>query len=153
MAVQGALATLGLRFLDASSRPVEPVPANWPQIETIEGHVDLPPVFIACDVTNPLLGPAGATATLGPQKGREPCFEVLGVIELSRTIGKPHVAPLSVDRTISICGGSPTLEKRVADLERRQGGRDNDNDCHEPQHGTTVSKLANRRYQNARISR
>ena len=26
-------------------------------------------MFIACDVTNPLLGPRGATATFGPQKG------------------------------------------------------------------------------------
>ena len=65
----GALAALGLRFFDASHRTIQPVPANWSQIVRIEGRVSLPPVFIACDVTNPLLGPTGATATFGPQKG------------------------------------------------------------------------------------
>jgi glycerate 2-kinase len=32
----------------------------------------LPPVWIACDVTNPLLGPNGAAAIYGPQKGLRP---------------------------------------------------------------------------------
>ncbi len=62
----GALAANGLK-LDGL-----PTPATWPQISRLEGRVDLPPVFIACDVTNPLLGPAGATATFGPQKGLRP---------------------------------------------------------------------------------
>ena len=34
--------------------------------------MEIPPIFIACDVTNPLLGPRGATATFGPQKGLRP---------------------------------------------------------------------------------
>ncbi|SDS09481.1 glycerate kinase [Opitutus sp. GAS368] len=69
----GALATLGLRFIDAFGQVVDPpVPARWHQIVRIEGRVALPPVFIACDVTNPLLGPKGATVTFGPQKGLPP---------------------------------------------------------------------------------
>ena len=32
----------------------------------------LPPIRIACDVSNPLLGPRGAAATYGPQKGLRP---------------------------------------------------------------------------------
>ena len=59
----GALAALGFKF------PAVPVPAAWPQLTRLEGRVQLPPVFIACDVTNPLLGPRGATVTFGPQKG------------------------------------------------------------------------------------
>ena len=59
----GALAALGFKF------PAVPVPAVWPQLTRLEGRLRLPPVFIACDVTNPLLGPHGATATFGPQKG------------------------------------------------------------------------------------
>jgi len=59
----GALAALGLQF----ARP--PIPAHWKQLTRIEGRVHLPPLFIACDVTNPLLGPHGATATFGLQKG------------------------------------------------------------------------------------
>lgn len=68
----GALAALGLAFADATGRPVHPpVPAEWPRIVRISGRLPatLPPVYIACDVTNPLLGPRGAAAVYGPQKG------------------------------------------------------------------------------------
>ena len=68
----GALAALGLRFIDAFGQAVEPTPARWHQIVRLEGRVDLPSVFIACDVTNPLLGQKGATVTFGPQKGLVP---------------------------------------------------------------------------------
>ena len=71
----GALAALGLQFLDARGRPVaRPVPERWPEIVRIEGSVTppLPPVRIACDVVNPLLGPRGAAAVYGPQKGLRP---------------------------------------------------------------------------------
>ncbi len=68
----GALAALGFKFLDAAGATVAvPVPAAWERIQRIDGSgaVKLPPIFIACDVTNPLLGPRGATTTFGPQKG------------------------------------------------------------------------------------
>lgn len=68
----GALAALGLEFTDAAGRAVSPpVPAEWPRIVRISRRVaaGLPPVYIACDVTNPLLGPRGAAAVYGPQKG------------------------------------------------------------------------------------
>lgn len=69
----GALAALGLGCLKPDSAPVAmPVPSAWPAITRLDGTVELPPVFIACDVTNPLLGPRGATATFGPQKGLRP---------------------------------------------------------------------------------
>ncbi|MDI1335437.1 MAG: glycerate kinase [Lacunisphaera sp.] len=67
----GALAALGFRFFknDGTSVAV-PTPDQWERIIRIERPtLDLPPIFIACDVTNPLLGPRGATATFGPQKG------------------------------------------------------------------------------------
>ena len=68
----GALAALGLKFLDATGATIPvPTPATWARIQGIDvsGARKLPPIFIACDVTNPLLGPTGATATFGPQKG------------------------------------------------------------------------------------
>ncbi len=67
----GALAALGLEFHGRTGRIDDPVPAQWSGIERIAGTVApaLPPVWIACDVTNPLLGPRGAAATYGPQKG------------------------------------------------------------------------------------
>jgi glycerate 2-kinase len=68
----GALAALGMDF--QTSRGVSvmpPVPANWRHINRVHGHVNppVPPIRIACDVSNPLLGPRGAAATYGPQKG------------------------------------------------------------------------------------
>lgn len=70
----GALAALGFRFFAANGTPVAvPTPDTWERINRIEPvRLDVPPIFIACDVTNPLLGPHGATATFGPQKGLAP---------------------------------------------------------------------------------
>jgi glycerate kinase len=71
----GALAALGLEFTDAAGRPVHPpVPTEWTRIARLSGRLaaGLPPVYIACDVTNPLLGPRGAASVYGPQKGLRP---------------------------------------------------------------------------------
>ncbi len=71
----GALAALGLDFLTESGESLlPPVPARWPQLARIAGNIrpSLPPLRIACDVDNPLLGPNGAAATYGPQKGLHP---------------------------------------------------------------------------------
>ncbi len=70
----GALEALGLEFLEADGALVRPpFPATWERIARIEGAVSaaLPPIAIACDVSNPLLGPNGAAAIYGPQKGLE----------------------------------------------------------------------------------
>ncbi len=71
----GALEALGVEFLDSlGDRVSPPVPARWGRIARIAGHLKpgLPPIRIACDVNNPLLGPRGAAATYGPQKGLRP---------------------------------------------------------------------------------
>jgi len=71
----GALAALGFKFLTASGAIITvPTPARWEKIQHIDHSytLKLPPCFIACDVTNPLLGPHGATTTFGPQKGLKP---------------------------------------------------------------------------------
>jgi len=68
----GALGALGYSFLTAEGARLDPPrPALWPQLARIEGRAgpDLPPIRIACDVANPLLGPRGAAAVFGPQKG------------------------------------------------------------------------------------
>lgn len=68
----GALAELGLEFQNSRGAAIfPPVPARWREINRIHGSVNppLPPIRIACDVSNPLLGPRGAAATYGPQKG------------------------------------------------------------------------------------
>jgi glycerate kinase len=71
----GALAALGFEFRSAAGAKLRPpVPALWPQLVRIEGELfaSVPPIRIACDVSNPLLGPKGATAVFGPQKGLQP---------------------------------------------------------------------------------
>ncbi len=68
----GTLAALGFKFFDAAGATVPvPTPATWETIQRIDRSSarNLPPVFIACDVTNPLLGPAGSAAVFGRQKG------------------------------------------------------------------------------------
>jgi glycerate kinase len=77
----GALSALGYAFGTAEGRPLAPpIPASWAQLARITGGVTrpIPPIRIACDVANPLLGPRGATAVFGPQKGLRPAdFERL----------------------------------------------------------------------------
>ncbi len=68
----GALAALGLDFQSSRGESVfPPIPARWREIQRIDGSVNppVPPIRIACDVSNPLLGSRGAAATYGPQKG------------------------------------------------------------------------------------
>lgn len=82
----GALEAVGLEFRDASASPLTRVtPARFADILRLAGETwpHLPDLRIACDVTNPLLGPIGATATFGPQKGLLP----EDFPKLERTVG------------------------------------------------------------------
>ncbi len=69
----GMLTALGARFADASGAPI-PLGARG-VAEVVSGDLSglrpLPPggVLVLSDVTNPLLGPRGAAAVFGPQKG------------------------------------------------------------------------------------
>lgn len=72
----GALEALGLQFRDAEDQPITKItPSRWTKIDHFAGNLlhpgrdGLPPIRIACDVKNPLLGPQGAAAVYGPQKG------------------------------------------------------------------------------------
>lgn len=69
----GALEVLGLRFSGAKGAVREITPAKWPDVNAVGGAVmKLPRILIGCDVLNPLLGPNGAAAIYGPQKGLRP---------------------------------------------------------------------------------
>src|SRR5687768_14071265 len=68
----GALTALGFEFESTQHGNVfPPIPARWREINRMAGsvHPPVPPIRIACDVSNPLLGPRGAAAIYGPQKG------------------------------------------------------------------------------------
>jgi glycerate kinase len=78
----GMLAALGVVFLNATGHAVEPNGESLTRIASVDtsAMMDLSDVelIVAGDVTNPLLGPTGAAATFGPQKGANTGqFEVL----------------------------------------------------------------------------
>ncbi len=70
----GALTALGLQFFDeAGARMESPVPHTWARLAKVSGSLrGLPPIAIACDVTNPLLGTLGAASCYARQKGLRP---------------------------------------------------------------------------------
>ncbi|HLP06808.1 MAG TPA: glycerate kinase [Opitutaceae bacterium] len=71
----GALGALGLKFFDTRGAAIfPPTTSAWDHIARLAGHVPaaFPPLRVACDVTNPLLGPTGAAAIYAPQKGLTP---------------------------------------------------------------------------------
>ncbi len=68
----GALCGLGLKLENATGQILEdPSPNSWKEISKLDNSSieALPPLRIACDVDNPLLGKNGATYQFGPQKG------------------------------------------------------------------------------------
>ena len=72
----GLLAALGARLTDASGNQLPPGGAALARLATLDlsGLRDLSGVEfqLASDVNNPLLGPSGAAAVYGPQKGASP---------------------------------------------------------------------------------
>jgi len=72
----GLLSALGARFLDASGADIGPGGGALSDLARVDLS-ELSPVLaevaltVASDVTNPLLGPTGAAATYGPQKGAD----------------------------------------------------------------------------------
>ncbi|MFE5409042.1 glycerate kinase [Microbacterium sp. NPDC056569] len=72
----GMLTALGARFTDAAGRPVAAGARGLGPVAAadLSGLAPLPPggVTVLSDVTNPLLGPRGAAAVFGPQKGALP---------------------------------------------------------------------------------
>ena len=74
----GAMQALGVRFLDAAGEPLPP-PITGGDLTAL-ARIDASAlreqfagveIIIASDVTNPLLGPGGAAAVYGPQKGAD----------------------------------------------------------------------------------
>lgn len=70
----GALAALGWQLLDAAGTPVPDGGGGLPAIRTVRAPEPPPDaeVVLVTDVTAPLLGPGGAAAVFGPQKGAGP---------------------------------------------------------------------------------
>jgi glycerate kinase len=111
----GALSALGFEFRGshgAKFRP--PLPVHGDRITQIEGEVfsSIPPICIACDVSNPLLGSDGATAVFGSQKGLrredQPRLEAV-IARFARLLGDYCGRPSSLAETpgAGAAGGLP----------------------------------------------
>ena len=79
----GAMQALGAKLLDRSGKEPPVGAAYLPDLNGIDLSGFLVPkgfeIVVACDVTNPLCGPEGATAVYGPQKGVTP--EMIPVLD------------------------------------------------------------------------
>lgn len=96
----GALRELGARLLDADGRDIPDGGAGLLRLAAVdlETLVPLPPggVRVLTDVVNPLLGPGGAGAVYGPQKGASPGEVLLletGLARLAAMLPADHAAP------------------------------------------------------------
>jgi glycerate kinase len=73
----GLISALGFKVLDAEGRPVGQGGEALDKIARVDPsgadkRLKNVSIKVACDVTNPLLGPKGASAIFGPQKGATP---------------------------------------------------------------------------------
>lgn len=73
----GLARALGVRFVDPGNKPVAEGGEGLAHIAKIDAsrldpRVKATPLVALADVTNPLLGPGGAAAVFGPQKGASP---------------------------------------------------------------------------------
>jgi glycerate kinase len=75
----GMLQALGVRLLDAEGEDIGRGGAELARLASIDvsrldARIGECRIDVACDVTNPLLGPLGASAVFGPQKGATPAM-------------------------------------------------------------------------------
>ncbi|MDR2184778.1 MAG: glycerate kinase [Treponema sp.] len=80
----GMISALGFKLLDGEGNPVGPGGEGLAKIASIDvsgadKRLRDVSIKVACDVTNPLLGPRGASAVFGPQKGADP--EMIKVLD------------------------------------------------------------------------
>jgi glycerate 2-kinase len=73
----GAAEALGVRFFDGEGKPLARGGAALAQLKRIDlagrdPRLNQVQLWVAADVTNPLVGPTGASAVYGPQKGADP---------------------------------------------------------------------------------
>lgn len=94
----GVLTALGARLLDAAGAPVAPGARGLAAIDRIDSDALRPlpvgGVVLLTDVDNPLLGPRGAAAVFGPQKGLDSATQPLAEAGLRHWAAlHPHIDP------------------------------------------------------------
>lgn len=102
----GMLQALGFRLLDASGAPLSRGGGALAGLAAIEppppgSRLAALSFRIACDVTNPLCGPRGASAVFGPQKGATP--EMVGELDAALS----HFAEVAARTVPSVLPDAP----------------------------------------------
>lgn len=85
----GMLTALGARLLAADGRELVGSGGSLADLSAIDlsgldPRLQTVPIRVACDVTNPLLGPTGAAPVFGPQKGASPAEVEMLEMNLAR---------------------------------------------------------------------
>ena len=120
----GMARALGARFRDEASRDLPPGAApladlariDWAPPEALAGVE----VLVATDVTNPLVGPQGAAAVFGPQKGASP-----GDVEVIEAALQRYAAVIERSLGVSVANrpGAGAAGGLAAGLVAFLGGR------------------------------
>ena len=106
----GAMRALGVRFLDSAGRELPPGGAALKDLASIDTSglripADELEILVACDVDNPLVGPKGASAVYGPQKGAD--AEMVSALDSSlRRYAEAIQSALGVDISLTPRGGA-----------------------------------------------
>ncbi len=100
----GAATALGARMLDDGGSALPPGGAALARLARIDasgldGRLASTRIEVLCDVQNPLLGPNGASAVYGPQKGAD----AQTIAELDRALAN-YAAMLERDLGVSVAG-------------------------------------------------
>ncbi|GAA5481493.1 glycerate kinase [Haloferula sargassicola] len=103
----GMAHALGYRFLDKDGAEFDPLPARLSKLARIDDSrvVKMPPITVACDVENPLLGDKGATAIFSPQKGSTEETRPLLEAALARLVEVTKATDASLDPGSGAAGG------------------------------------------------
>ncbi|MDP4184192.1 MAG: glycerate kinase [Bacteroidota bacterium] len=108
----GMMQALGMRFYDEGNHLLEGNGANLIRIDHVEWSrpKDLSAIEInvLCDVSNPLIGPSGAAAVFGPQKGASPSdveFLESGLLHWSKIISSTSECPFQNKPFTGAAGG------------------------------------------------
>jgi glycerate kinase len=121
----GMVAALGAALLDGAGRPIAPGGQGLADIATVglstlDSRLAGTEVILAADVASPLLGPGGAAAVFGPQKGANP--EQVQILERNLTHWSEVVGPeLAMAPAAGAAGGIGFAALAILHARRRSG--------------------------------
>ena len=121
---------LGWQLLSAhgDALPAPLSPSEFHNIHQLvaPAHIPNTPITILCDVNNPILGPNGATAVFGPQKGADPAAVKILAAALTHWVQLlKQTTALPVEQFVSggAAGGIPATLKALLRAEPTLGIR------------------------------